>query len=332
MEKRLLQLIAVIIAMVVIWNFWNPLWKLDLNEAVNLKDTDKVTFVVEKGSSAKTIASNLEDADLIEDQTSFIRTLKTEDLDSMLQYGSYRLSPSMTLREVITVLTSQGTGERSVTIIEGWTISEIDDYLSSVGLAQDGDFEICIKNCKFDHDFLENSSGLEGYLFPDTYYVDSATFSVEGFINQLLNTFESKVSDEMISAIEKSGRTLDEVVNVASMLEKEVRTEKDIAIVSGIIWKRLDDKWTLGIDATLLYVQDDNELSSEDLRMDTPYNTRINKGLVPTAICNPGLASLMGAIYPEESDHWFYLTTPETGEVIYANTDDEHEENKDKYL
>ncbi|MFT7183888.1 MAG: UPF0755 protein [Oceanicoccus sp.] len=332
MEKRILQLIAALIAVTVIWNLWNPLWKLDLNEAADLSDTEKVTFVIEKGQSAKSIASSLDDADLIIDKISFLRTLKTEELDVLLQFGSYRLSPSMTLREIITVLTTQGTGERSVTIIEGWTIAEIDDYLFEVGLAQDGDFEICIENCSFDYDFIEEASSLEGYLFPDTYFVDSATFSVEGFINLLLSTFDSRITDEMITAIENSDRSLDQIVNVASMIEKEVRTENDIPIVAGIIWNRLDNDWTLGIDATLLYVQEDNELTASDLAMDSPYNTRLNTGLVPTAICSPGLSSLMGAIYPEESDYWFYLTTLDTGEVIYAETNEGHEENKAKYL
>lgn len=331
MEKRILQFIAAFIAVMVIWNVWHPFWKLDLNEAVS-SEGEKITFVVEKGSSAQYIASNLDDADLIVNKKSFLRTLESEGLDSSIQYGSYRLSPSMTLREIITVLTTEGTGEMAVTLIEGWTIAEIDDHLFGLGLIQDGDFEICIENCSFDYDFLEDASSIEGYLFPDTYFVDSATFSVESFINQLIGTFDSKITDEMEAAIESSGRSLDEVVIVASMLEREVRTELDIPVVAGIIWKRLDNSWTLGIDATLLYVQDDNVLTVEDLAMDSPYNTRTEQGLPPTAISNPSFASLSGAIYPEESDYWFYLTTLDTGEVIYAITNADHEANKDQYL
>ena len=88
----------------------------------------------------------------------------------------------------------------------------------------------------------------------------------------------------------------------------------------------------LGIDATLLYIQDDNDLSAEDLTEESPYNTRINTGLPPTPISNPGLASLMGAIYPEDSDYWFYLTTLDTGEVIYSVSNEEHEANKATHL
>lgn len=332
MEKRFLQFLATVIAVVVIWNVWHPLWKLDLNEAVDINDTEKVTFEISQGSSAQGIAFALDEADLIVNKKSFLRTLKSEELDGLLRYGKFRLSPSMTLREIITVLTTEGTGEMAVTIIEGWTISEIDDHLFEMGLSQDGDFEICIENCSFEYDFLEGASSLEGYLYPDTYFVDSTSFSVESFINQLLSTFDTRLTDEMEAAVEASGRTLDEVVIVASMIEKEVRTEDDIPLVGGIIWKRLDNNWTLGIDATLLYVQDDNELTASDLAMDSPYNTRTEQGLPPTAISNPGLASLNGAIYPEDSQYWFYLTTLDTGEVIYAETNADHEANKDIHL
>jgi len=332
MEKRFLQLLAAFIAVIVIWNVWHPLWKLDLNEAVNSNDTEKVTFEISQGSSAQWIAKQLAEEDLIVNKKSFLRTLELEELDGALRYGKFRLSPSMTLREIITVLTTEGTGEMVVTILEGWTIADIDDHLFEIGLSQDGDFEICIENCSFDYDFLEGASSLEGYLYPDTYFADSNTFSVESFINQLLNTFDSRLTDEMQAAIDNSGRTLDETIIVASMIEKEVRTDDDIPLVGGIIWKRLDNYWTLGIDATLLYVQDDNVLTSEDLAMDSPYNTRLEQGLPPTAISNPGLASIEGAIYPVESDYWFYLTTLDTGEVIYAETNAEHEANKDAYL
>ncbi len=332
MEKRLLQIILGIFILGFIWNKWDPLWRFDLNEAANPHDNEKITFEVKKGAYATSIAKDLNEAGLIIDEKSFLKALNEEDLESSLQYGSYRLSPSMTLREVISTLTSEGTGEMVVRLIEGWNISEIDDYLFELGLIQDGDFELCVENCKFDYDFLKGASGLEGYLFPDTYFIDESTFSVEKFINQLLSNFESKLSDEMKYAIEESGRSLDEVVIVASMLEKEVFTEKDIPIVAGIIWKRLDNNWTLGIDATLLYVQEDNVLTAEDLAMDSPYNTRIETGLPPSSISNPGLASLKGAIFPEESEYWFYLTKADTGEVIYARNNEEHEANKEKYL
>lgn len=331
MEKRLLQLLFLCIAIVVVWNVWQPFWRQDLNEAVDSGNTEKVVFEVEKGSSADTIADALDEANLIVSEKSFVRTLKSEDLDGSLRYGRFVLSPSMTLRDIITILTTSGTGELAFTAPEGWTIMEMDAELTSLGLIGSGAFEECTKTCTFDYDFLKKGESLEGYLFPDTYFIDSATFSSEYLINMMLKNFDAKLTDEMTAAIEASGRTVDEVVNVASMVEREVRTEDDLPIVAGIIWKRYDNDWYLGIDAALLYVQDDNELSADDLAEDSPYNTRLTTGLPPTPISNPGLASLMATIYPEESEYYYYLTDSD-GAVHYAVTNEEHEANKAQYL
>lgn len=331
MEKRLIQVFVLWLVVVAIFWVWQPFWRYALNEAVDSNDNSRIIFEIEKGSSAQKIASDLEDANLIVSDTSFVRAVKEEDLDQNLRYGKFILSPNMTTRDLITILTTVGTGEMAITVIEGWTVDDIDAKLTDLGLINEGDLRKCTFNCTFDYDFLENSFGLEGFLFPDTYFIDSASFSVEGFLTQMLNNFDNKLTDDMRTKIEKNGRSIQNTVIVASMLEKEVRTEKDTPIVAGIIWKRLDNNWTLGIDATLLYIQDDNEISAEDLTEQSPYNTRINTGLTPTAIGNPGLRSLEGAVYPEASDYWFYLTAPD-GEVIYAKTNEEHEENKAEYL
>ncbi len=332
MEKRFFQFIALFLGCLIIYSFWQPFWRYALNEAVAPNDSEKIIFEIEKGSSAKIIASNLEDEDLIVSDTSFVRAVKEEDLAGSLRYGRFLLSPSMTTREIITVLTTAGTGEMAITVIEGWTVDEIDEKLADLGLITAGDLRKCTFNCTFDYDFLNGAFGLEGFLFPDTYFIDSATFSAESFIDQMLNNFNNKLTDEMRDQIKENGRTIFETVIVASMIEKEVRTTNDIPIVGGIIWKRLDNNWTLGIDATLLYIDEDGALTVEDLTAQSPYNTRINTGLTPTAISNPGLASLEGAVYSEDSDYWFYLTTLDTGEVIYAKTNEEHEVNKNEYL
>lgn len=331
MEKRLIQFLFLCVALFVVWTWWNPFWRYDLNEAVSFGNTEKIVFEIEKGSSAETIADHLEDADLIVSNNSFLRTVKKEDLDGKLRYGRFVLSPSMTLREVITILTTEGTGERAVTIIEGWTLKNIDAELTEMGLIEAGDFITCTGVCSFEYDFLVKGQGLEGYLFPDTYFIDSANFTVEDLINTMLGNFDKKWTDEMQAQLEASERRLNQIVIVASMLEKEVRTPEDLAVVSGIIWKRLDKGWYLGIDATLLYVQDDQQITQEDLAMESPYNTRLTIGLPPTPIGNPGLTTLEAALNPKQSEYFYYLTDEE-GNVHYAKDGAEHEANKEKYL
>jgi UPF0755 protein len=336
---------------------WDPFWQADLNLASDLQDTEEQTFLIEKGQGAGTVAYNLEELDLIVSSKSFLRALEKQDLDRSLNYGEYTISPSMTLQEVIDNLIDESSGSSVVTFLEGWTIEEMDQKLVDSGLIESGEFTACTQTCSFDFAFLSAEEtgdpnayeqSLEGYLFPDTYFVNPGDFTVEAFIVQLLSTFElrfltlldepnssgaTQLTSEMISALEtESGRSFNEIVNVAAMVEKEVRTEGDLEIVAGIIWKRLDAGWTLGIDATLLYVQEDNVLTASDLAQETPYNTRLYTGLPPTPISNPSLDSLRAALFAEKSNYWFYLTTLDTGEVIYAETNAQHEANKWEYL
>lgn len=331
MEKRLFQFIIFAVLLGLGWNLWNPLWRYDLNEAANPKQTERIVFDIEKGSSARSIAGNLAAEDLIVNKQSFLHAVQAEELADKLRYGRFVLSPSMTLREIITVLTTQGTGEMALTVPEGWTIKNIDAELTEMGLIEAGDFELCAANCTFEQEFLKGTKSMEGFFFPDTYFIDEASFTVEDFANQMLNNFGNRVDAELLSQVQSSGRSLYDILIVASMLEWEVRTPQDLPIVSGIIWKRLDNDWTLGIDATLLYKKEDNTITAEDLAKDDPYNTRLKKGLPPTAIGNPGLASITAAINPESSEYWFYLTDAQ-GQVIYAKTNEEHEANKSQYL
>ena len=147
MEKRLLQFFILFLGAWLIFSLWEPLWAYKLNESVDSNSQERIVFEIERGSSAKTIGKNLENADLIVSYKSFIRTLESEALDQSLRYGRFVLSPSLTLREVITILTSEGTGELAVTMIEGWTIQEMDDYLLDLGLIQKGEFIACTLDC-----------------------------------------------------------------------------------------------------------------------------------------------------------------------------------------
>jgi UPF0755 protein len=119
---------------------------------------------------------------------------------------------------------------------------------------------------------------------------------------------------------------------MASIIEREVLSLKDKKIVSGLLWKRYSSGWLIDADAALLYLKNDNIITRADLDSDSPYNIRKFKGLPPTPIANPGLASIEAALNPTDSAYWFYLTTLDTGEVIYARTNDEHNQNKFKYL
>lgn len=172
---------------------------------------------------------------------------------------------------------------------------------------------------------------LEGYLFPDTYRIakDDAPKDV---IVRMLGNFDKKVSQELRDEITQQNRTLDDVIIMASIIEKEVQSADDMAMVSGILWKRIDNGEGLYADATLEYIVNKNgELTVQDLSLDSPYNTRKYRGLPPGPISNPGLSAILAAIRPKQSDYYYYLTTKD-GKTVFAKTNDEHNRNKAKYL
>ena len=294
--------------------------------AVDFEDTGKVIFEVESGETASQVGSNLESAGLINSSYGFSSYLEGENLSESIQAGRFSLSPSMTGVEIIEILTNQGAGEIVFTIIEGWTIANIDEALTEEGLIETGEFTACTETCDFsEYTFLPES--LEGYLFPDTFFLDASTFSTESFIKTLLDNFKSKTIE--LTASEE--RTFEEIIIVASIIEKEVITEEDRAMVSDIIWRRLDAGWMLGMCSTINYITGESEITQEDIATDSPYNTRIYAGLPPTAISNPGLSAFQAAANPETNDYWFFLTATETGETIYAVSNEEHEMNKATY-
>lgn len=148
----------------------------------------------------------------------------------------------------------------------------------------------------------------------------------------MLANFNAKVTQELRDEAKAQNRTLDEIVIMASIIEKEVQSAEDMALVSGVLWKRIDDNEGLYADATLEYiVNKDGELTVGDLLKDTPYNTRKYRGLPPGPISNPGLSAILAAIRPQKSDYYYYLTAKD-GDTVFAKTNDEHNRNKAKYL
>jgi len=183
----------------------------------------------------------------------------------------------------------------------------------------------------------ENLS-LEGYLFPDTYRV-FASSTPEEVIQRLLNNFATKITEEMVREIKRQGKTLHEIITMASIIEKEApifnqTSREDAKIISGIFWNRLNIGMALQSDATLSYIFEDNKPvhSGDELKVDSPYNSYLYRGLPPGPICNPGLIAIEAAIYPIETDYFYFLTPLDGSRVYYAKTYQEHLNNKYKYL
>lgn len=271
---------------------------------------ETVMFLVKKGEGAKEISINLKKQGLIRYTSLFRVYTLIEDKAEELKAGEYELSFSMNVPEIVNKLASGDRIKKIITIIEGWTVKDIADYL----------------------EVEELNSDLEGYLFPDTYEI-SPEDGIEEIIEKMLANFDKKLTLELREEITSQGKTIHEIVIMASLVEKEVRTFEDKKIVSGILWKRIENNMPLQVDATITYItgRKSTEILQEELEIDSPYNTYKYKGLPFGPICNPGMESILAAIYPESSEYWFYLSTLE-GETIFSKTLKEHNEARAKYL
>jgi UPF0755 protein len=197
-------------------------------------------------------------------------------------------------------------------------------------LIEAGEFIDCANTCDLGFDI----AALEGYLFPSTYFENVQNFTSKKFIQRLFNTFQQQISG-LRAGITASGRSVDETVIVASMIEREAfgTNMEEKKMIAHVIWKRLDEGIALGIDATTRYELNDweNPLFASDLEKDTPYNTRRKLGLPPTAISNPGYDALFATVNPIASDYYYYLHD-RNGTIRFAPDLAGHNQNKRDFL
>jgi len=269
---------------------------------------------IQKGWGSNEMAQELKNQELIRSKWFFVFYVWFRGYNEHLQAGEYLFNQGMTVFEISERIAKGQVAPNwvKVTIPEGWTNRQIEQRLK-------------------EYQVVDAELPLEGYLFPDTYYFYRNS-SVEDVVQKMRDNFNNKV-DDLLKEIEKQGRTLEEIVIMASIIEREVITDKDRAIVSGIFWDRLKINYPLESCATIAYVLglDKWRYSYEDTRIDSPYNTYINPGLPPTPINNPGLSAIKAAVYPEYTDYMFFLSAND-GTTIFSVTLDEHNENKVKYL
>jgi len=288
----------------------------------------QVSITIPKGSSVNYIASLLKENNIIDSEIVFKTYLKSKDAENTLLAGTFTLNTDDKLDTIVKTLQTYQSQTFKLTIPEGLKTKEIE-------LLADNQ---CLTNCEFIHplfriDSLGNLNNYEGLLFPDTYYLDQNSTNKTQLLKAMLDNFQDKLPTDYQSKLEKlPKKDLYSTIIVASLIEKEVRSNRDKKLVSGIIWKRYKNNWSLGIDAALLYLKNNNQITYQDLQDDNPYNLRKFKGLPPTPICNPGLSSIEAALNPEYSEYWFYLSKSSNGETVFAKTNAEHNENKRKYL
>lgn len=300
--------------------------------------TDNKTFVIQEGQGVNKVSSELYDSNLIKNKFVFETWLWLKKSESKVIAGVYEIPKNISIRHLSNLLVlGPGQSQYAVTLLEGWTRDLMRDTLVKAEL--DGDKFMILSSkasdWQEDYDFLSdtpNRASLEGYIFPDTYFVDQLT-SEEDLIRKALNNFDRKLTQELRDEIALQGKTIFEVVNLASIIEREVPQYDDKRMIADVFLKRLEANIGLQSDATVNYVTGKGlaQPSYADLEIDSPYNTYKYRGLPPGPISNPGIDSIKAVVYPTSNDYYYFLTTHE-GEAIYSIDYDEHLMNKAKYL
>lgn len=301
------------------------------------KNVEEEIFVIEEGEGLEQVSNNFRKEGIISNKWVFFYYVWFKGKAGSLQAGKYSLSPSMTILEIAEKIIRGEVIQDwiKITVPEGWTNKQVEGRFLELGIINPEGYNFYRISTE-SYPFLADRPvgvSLQGYLFPDTYYFykDSTT---EDVVKKMLDNFREKLTDDLIGDIEKQKKSIFEILTMASILEKEVRSDEDRAIVSGIFWRRIEDNYPLESCATIAYILgvDKWRYSYEDTRVESPYNTYINTGLPPTPINNPGLSAIKAAIYPTETDYYFFLTDPETGDTIFSKTFEEHNTNKRKYF
>ncbi|MDA3815161.1 MAG: endolytic transglycosylase MltG, partial [Patescibacteria group bacterium] len=342
-KKALIVLLFLIVSGLLFFNFFE---NAVLNSTVNDSNIP-IEFEIEEGQTVKKIGKELEDNNLITNKYFFYFYVWKNDLTNKVKAGKLEISSNLTVPEITAILI-EGENKpeiKKVTIPEGFTNKKIIERLKGMEPQIGNEFNK-IASCQCfqveeecacgkvleKYDFLKNipeGVDVEGYLFPDTYFIDDED-TAEILVMKFLNNFQKQVDSDLMEEIKRQGKSLHEIIIIASMIEKEAKTAEDRRIVSGIFWKRVNDEYPLQSCATLAYVLgvDKKQYSTKDTEIDSPYNTYKNSGLPPGPIANPGLDAIKAAVYPDENNFYFFLTDPGTGEMVYSVTLDEHNRNK----
>lgn len=287
-------------------------------------EVEKV-FVIEKGERASSISQRLYDEGLVNSKVLFNFYLLANSLQSKLQAGTYTIPAGCSVKK-LSELFQLGRSDTTITFLEGWRVEE---------MAQEASTKF--GNVNYGR-FVDLAKDYEGTLFPDTYEF-SSDVDEQTIIDAMKTNFAIRTQDVITDAnLAKVGLTKEQVVILASIVEREVVTENDRRIVAGILLKRLKEGMNLGADATTQYAVAPKgnawwpkDLTMDDLDSQSPYNTRKVAGLPPTPICSPGLSSLKAVIESQSTDFYYYLTDAQ-GISHFAKTLDEHNKNIAKYL
>ncbi len=312
-----------------------------VKEALRISATSEGAIDVEipMGSDTSAIAEILGKEEIISKPQIFKIVSKLNGYDGRYQAGTHILQKGLELDTIMNILISKPESVK-ITIPEGLTYKQIAKTFVKKGLAIEDKFDSAMKYEKYDYDFVKQIKNvndrefmLEGYLFPDTYEF-AMNASEKTIVSVMLQNFNSKLTKEHYKRAKELGMSMDEIITLASIIEREANTSNDRRLVSAVFHKRLKSKDTtlkkLQSCATIQYVFLNTEgkvhekLTYEDTTISSPYNTYIHPGLPPGPICSPGIDSINAALYPDEDTDYMFFIAKGDGTTKFTKNYAEH--------
>jgi UPF0755 protein len=323
-------ILTAILVIVLALFFW---FIVAVNSPKDSKQTNKSLFVVKANMGLDQISNDLYAKGLIADKNIFILYSKFGPSRGNLKPGTYLLSPSMSLSRIADTIGRGAVASEKITFPEGTTIEQMSKKWAKTNLGTANGFvEASNLQNTYKQSFLQyrsNKQSLEGYLFPATYTVVYAS-TAQSQIDTMLDNFERQVLPKLPAEYQNSSK-LNDLITLASIVEREANTSEDRRGVAAVFYNRLRLGMKLESDVTVNYATGKTQTLPSDLSIDSPYNTYKVAGLPIGPICNPGLDSILATLNPDQNDYLFFLAD-QNGVVRYAKNLDEHNQNIEKYL
>ena len=292
----------------------SPVWCTDEDKVVNIT----------QGMNSHKIAQLLSGEKLIRSKSAFLILARLNGSSRSLKAGKYKLNAKLNTSQVLHKLKRGDVIKQYLVIPEGFTIAQIAQVWEAKGLGEAADFEQATRNPSLLQKYHIEASSLEGYLFPNTYEVTYNT-TPEMLIERMLREFNRKFTNELRQEANNLELSVHAVVTLASITEKESKVEYEREIISAVFHNRLQRGWKLQADPTVVYALGNpkRNLTYDDLKIKSPYNTYRYKGLPPGPICNPGIASITAAIRPVQTPYMYFVAAG-NGTHYFSRTLDEH--------
>ena len=291
-------------------------------------DSGSARIEVAEGDGTSAVAETLSDEGIIKYPTLFKIQSKLGGYDGNFQPGAATVEDGMSYNDILNLIITPNREMKKVTIPEGYDTKQIADKLSEEGIVSGEEFYAALDPNDYSYPFLQNlpqrDGIMEGYLFPATYDIPE-DMSAHDIIDLMLSAFDSQFTDEYYARAQELGMTVDEIVTMASIVEREAGDDSERAKVAGVFYNRRNAGMKFQSCATVQYILGERKpvLSIADTQIDSPYNTYIYPGFPIGPICNPGIESIKAALYPEVTDAYYFVLGKD-GTHIFSNTYEEH--------